>query len=178
VPPPPTHEELAVAEQARRRAEQTLAASQAEATRLRAQLEAERVRARELTTAFERGLLESREELRAGYARLVLEGTRRLVGALSSHEAVFLARLQQVADQLVLEPEVVLRVAPRNKESAEAAVFGRAGWLVEVDPGMDGGCVAQCRNATLDARIETAFVGLERALEAWVQDDGQTCAER
>jgi flagellar biosynthesis/type III secretory pathway protein FliH len=177
-PPPPTREELAAADQARRRAEQALVASQAEVARLRAQIEKERAQVRELSEAFEQGLAETREELRAGYARLVLVGVRRLVGAMESREAVFLARLQEVADQLVLEPEVVLRVAPRNKGTAEIAAFGRPGWLVEVDAGMDGGCVALCRNATVDARVETALAGLERALEAWVQDDGQAGAER
>ncbi|MFH1469871.1 MAG: FliH/SctL family protein [Pseudomonadota bacterium] len=171
-PAAPTREELAAAEQARARAEQTLAASQAEQHRLRAQLEEERARTRELAAAFDRGLSESRQELRQSYARLVMQGCRRLVGALSQHEAVFSARLEVVAEQLVLENEVILKVAPRNKKNAEAAVFGRAGWLVEIDPSMDAGCVALCRNATVDARMETAFEGLDRALEAWVQDDG------
>lgn len=176
--PPPTKQDLEAAEQARLQAEQALAQTHAELRALRAQLEAQRQSTAALAHAFERGLADARQELRAGFAQLVMEGSRRLIGALERHEAVFLARLDEVAELLVLESDVVIKVAPRNKEAAEAAVFGRAGWLVEIDPRLDGGCVAVCRNSTVDASIETAFVGLSRALEAWVADDGAATQAR
>lgn len=177
-PAPPSREDLEAAERALARAEGALATAQAEVRRLHARLEEEQRSARAVADGFERGLAEARQELRVSYARLVMQGARRLVGALERHEPVFLARLDEVAEQLVLESDVVIRVAPRNQAAAEAAVFGRAGWLVEIDPTMDGGCVAQCRNATVDARMDTAFAALDRALEAWVCDDGHASTAR
>ncbi len=171
-PPPPTQEELQTAEATRDEAIQALEVAKAELADLRAELEDERRGKAELAEALDQAWAEAQQEMRAAYSDLVLQGCRRLIGGLEAHEAVFHARLDKVSEQLVLESEVVLRVAPRNKRTAEEAVFGRMGWSVEVDPSMDGGCVASCRSSTIDARIETAFEGMERELRAWLTEDG------
>ncbi len=171
-PPPPTREELETAQTALHRAEGALAAARQEIEALRSELEAERENARVLAEAFDRALENAQLEMRSSYAELVLEGCRHLLGGLGDHDEVFRSRLDTVSEQLVLESDVVLRVAPVHKRSAEAAVFGRMGWSVEVDPKMDGGCVALCRNATVDARLSTALEGLEASLRSWLSQDG------
>lgn len=171
-PPPPTHEELEAAQAAQGRAEQALAIAQQELAAVRAQLEAEQSASRDLAACFDRAAEELEAQMRSAFADLVLQGCRRLMGSLSESEAVFHARLDTVSEQLVLETDVVLRVSPTHKRAAETAIFGRMGWSVEVDPEMDGGCVAACRNSLVDARLETAFDGMEQALRAWLSQDG------
>jgi flagellar biosynthesis/type III secretory pathway protein FliH len=171
-PPPPTHEELEVALLAKASADQALAAAQQELATLRAQLATEQEASRDLAACFERAAEDLQAELRAAFADVVLDGCRRLLGSLAESEAIFHSRLDMVSEQLVLESDVVVRVSPKHKRAAEAAIFGRLGWSVEVDPELDGGCVAVCRNSLVDARLSTAFEGMEQALQAWLQQDG------
>lgn len=170
-PPPPTSEELQAAQAAQAEAEGALAATQQEIESLRAQLAAEQRASRDLADALTQTLETAQAEMRGAYAELVLQGCRRLLGSLASSEAVFHAQLDTLSEQLVLESDVVLRVSPSHKRSAETAIFGRMGWSVEVDPSMDEGCVALCRNSLVDARLETAFEGMEQALRAWLAQD-------
>jgi flagellar biosynthesis/type III secretory pathway protein FliH len=171
-PPPPTHDELEAAQAAQLEAERALAAAQQELAELRGQLEVEQSASRDLAACFERAAEELEAEMRSAFADLVLHGCRRLMGSLSESDAVFHSRLDTVSEQLVLETDVVLRVSPKHKRAAETAIFGRMGWSVEVDPEMEGGCVAVCRNSLVDARLETAFDGMEQALRAWLSQDG------
>jgi flagellar biosynthesis/type III secretory pathway protein FliH len=172
-PPPPTHQELEEAQAARAQADEQLGEARRELEAIKAQLAQLQQANAGLVQAFDQALEGVQSEMRAAYADLVLEGCRRLLGSLSESEAIFHTRLDTVSEQLVLENDVVLKVAPQHKRAAETAIFGRMGWSVEVDPSMDGGCVAVCRNAMVDARLETAFEGLERSLSAWLSQDGR-----
>ncbi len=171
-PPPPTREELQQALAAQADAEQSLRTAQRELAALREALEAEQRASRDLAGALDQAFDATQAEMRGAYAELVLTGCRRLLGSLGTSQAVFHAQLDTVSEQLVLESDVVLRVSPANKRTAEAAIFGRMGWSVEVDPTMDGGCIALCRNSLVDARLETAFDGMDQALRAWLAQDG------
>ncbi len=171
-PPPPTREELEAAQAAQREAEQALEAAQREIAALRTRMKAQESASMAVGDALDDALAGVQSELREAYADVVLAGCRRLLGSLSDSEAVFHAQLDTVSEQLVLESEIVLRVAPSHKRAAEAAIFGRMGWSVEVDTEMDDGCVAVCRSSLVDARLETAFEGMEQALRAWLAQDG------
>jgi hypothetical protein len=170
-PPPPSREELEAALAAKNQAEQALAEARAELLQLRAALQAEQLASQQVGEALQFALDAAQAEMRSSYADVVMAGCRRLLGSLEDSDAVFHAQLDTVSEQLVLESDVVLRVAPSNKRAAEAAIFGRMGWSVEVDPQMDAGCVAVCRNSLVDAKLETALDGMERSLRAWLAQD-------
>jgi len=171
-PPQPTCEELSAAQTGQQQAEQALVATQAELANLRAQLEAEQRSSRALADSLEQALDSAQTQMRDSYATVVLAGCRRLLGSLADSEAVLHAQLDTVSEQLVLENDVVLRVSPAHKRTAEAAIFGRMGWSVEVDTDMGDGCIAVCRNSLVDARLETAFEGMDQALRSWLAQDG------
>jgi hypothetical protein len=170
-PPAPSREELEEALAAKAQAEQALAEAQAELTRLRGELQAEQRASLQIGEALQEALDSAQAEMRSSYAEVVMAGCRRLLGSLSESEAIFHAQLDTVSEQLVLESDVVLRVSPSHKRAAEAAIFGRMGWSVEVDPTMDAGCIAVCRNSLVDAQLETALDGMESAVRAWLAQD-------
>jgi len=173
-PAGPSQEDLDLSERGRQLAEQKLAETQVRLAELEQQL-GEQTRG---AAAVARALHDARQtcltEIRGSFAELVLSATRSLVGeAFSGAEGVFSARLQAVAEQLVLEEDVLLLVAPANEQAAREAIAGLSGWRIEVDQEMDDGCIARCRNSVLDARLATAFDGLEDAARDWLANDFQ-----
>ena len=171
-PPAPTREELEEAQAAAAEAQRALATATQQVEALQARLEGEQQASRALGDSFAEALDAVQAEMREAYADLILQGCRRLLGSLAESEAIFHSRLDLVSEQLVLESDVVVRVSPEHKRVAEAAIFGRQGWSVEIDPDMDGGCEAICRNSLVDARLDSALAGMEQALRAWLSQDG------
>jgi len=115
-------------------------------------------------------------EFRFMFGQIVLAATKRLVTADAAKEAVFRTRLDTVAEQLVMEKEVILRVPTRFGTLARSIVADRAGWTVSEDPALQTGCVAECRSGAVDGSIAAAMRGLDAAVKEWLSQGGEVRA--
>ena len=148
----------------RRQAEAALGPVREELAREHEQLG---VLARELLAARQRELDSLREEV----AEIILLMARRVVGdALALHpdalRQVVLGAISRVPGE---EPVRVL--------VAQADVDRVSGWLatlprfkVEGAPAVQGGCLIESRHGSVEATVDRAFVALEAATRAWVEE--------
>lgn len=146
----------------RREVETTLAA-----------LEQDRQQVRKILEALDGVAGKMKLEFRYMFGEVVLAAARRVVSADAARDAVFRNRLEAVAEQLVLEREVALRVPARFLDLARTLVRDRPGWTVAGDPDLQTGCVADCRSGSVDGSVGAALEGLEGAVREWLSQGGE-----
>lgn len=136
-----------------------------------AQVAAERDALAQLDDALHSFRAEAREQAVDDVVQLALAMTRRIVGeSMALHPDALPGVVQGVLEQLPSEDEVVVKVRPEDAAAIETRLRGRRGVKVGVDSNIDAGCVVEATFGTIDATLDTAMEGLERAVREWRED--------
>ena len=140
---------------------------------VRTALEQDRLHAQKILDAIKSVEDLMKMEFRYMFGEVVLAAARRLANSEAARDAVFRNRLEAVAEQLVLEKEVILRVPSQYLELAQTIMRDRAGWVVVEDAHLETGCVADCRSGNVDGSVDAALEGLEGAVREWLSQGAE-----
>jgi len=134
---------------------------------------AERDTLAQLDTALHAFRAEAREQAADDVVQLALTMARRIVGeSLALHPDALPGVVAGVLELLPSEDEVTVKVRPEDAAAIENRLRGRRGVRVAVDSEIEAGCVVEATFGTIDATLDTAMGGLERAVRDWREDAG------
>lgn len=151
-------------EQGRRQAEAALAPLREE---LAKEQELLQVLSQELLTARQVELESLREEV----AEIVLLVARRVVGdALALHPDALRQVVLGAISSVPGDEPVRVRVAEADVERVSGWLAALPRFQVEGDPSVEGGCHVESRHGSVEATVEQAFLALEGATRAWVEE--------
>lgn len=146
----------------------SLGAMRREVEAMKAALEQEKLVLHDLIDGVDLVEDQMKMEFRTWFGEVVLSATRRVLTTDTAREAIFRNRLSAVAEQLVLEKEVVLKVPPRFVSLARSLLADHPGWTVSEQPTLTAGCVAECRSGAVDGSLDAALAGLDGAVKEWL----------
>ena len=136
-----------------------------------AEVTAERDALAQLDAALHTFRAEAREQAVDDVVQLALAMARRIVGeSLALHPDALPGVVRGVLEQLPSEDEITVKVRPEDAAAIETRLRGRRGVKVGVDSNIDAGCVVEATFGTIDATLDTAMAGLERAVREWRED--------
>ncbi|MEE2751794.1 MAG: FliH/SctL family protein [Myxococcota bacterium] len=102
---------------------------------------------------------------------LVIHASRRVVGeTLAVHPPALMKLVEDAIDRLPGDDEVSVTVRPEAEEMVKTLLATRRPFVVEVDEGLEGGCVVRSSVGEVQASLEAAFEGLSQAVADWVED--------
>jgi len=147
---------------------------------LRQELQAEWTRAVDALGVAER-LAETLQETRRETIRdsadvigeIVTNLAERLIGGTLAVNAEAVAKVVRDAVDALPSDAVRVRLSPTDVERVRSLVPEKLAAVLEADPTIQGGCVAETKRASVDATLDAAREGLRAAIAEWHRERDQ-----
>lgn len=123
--------------------------------------------AAELQAARREALLQAAQDV----GELVTSLTRRVLHiALQQDPHLLVGVIEDALARLPEDEEIWIAVRPEFVDAVRGAVSSGRAIHIETDPNLVGGCRVRTRYARIEATVEAAMEGIEKAVGAWLED--------